>query len=300
MFPGFDRMNDMFIANSQRHKKMIKPFLIVALCGTLALCLRLQRDRLFPPSSTPSSSSNSGSSTSSKLAHVLSQNSIQAIHNKTLGFGDVYFIHMPGRTDKLDTLRLLTSFTNISYSIIPGVDGKEIPHVAWPGFYKEGTRAASITGCWRAHMNAAAAILDNNLSSALILEDDADWDVSLKTQLTRFALGSRHILDAPTSSEPLSPYGDGWDMLWIGHCAQNKPTQPFSRFIIANDTTVRPANHGRWHLWTPEPTLTYDLPHNGTTRVVYRSAGGMCSYAYALSYAGARKYISELIFPKRQ
>ena len=276
------------MTNSQRHKKMIKPLLIVALCGILALCLGLQRGRLFPSSSLPSSSSSPGPSTSSKLAHVLSQNSIQAIQNSTLGFGDVYFIHMPSRTDKLDSLRLLTSITNISYNLIPGVDGKEIPRVAWPGFYKEGDRWASITGCWRAHINAAASILDNNLSSALILEDDADWDVSLKTQLTQFALGSRHILGAPTSSEPLSPYGDGWDMLWLGHCAQNSPAKPFSRFIIANDTTVRPAGI-RLHLWNPESTLTYDLPHNRTTRVVYRSAGGMCSYAYALSYAGARK-----------
>lgn len=288
-------MNTVFMTKAQRHKKMIKPLLIVALCAILALFLGLQRDRLFPSSSLQSSSSNSSPSTSSKLAHVLSQNSIQAIHNNTLGFGDVYFIHMPGRTDKLDSLRLLTSITNISYTLIPGVDGKGIPHVAWPGFYKEGERAASITGCWRAHINAAASILDNNLSSALILEDDADWDVSLKNQLTQFALGTRHILDAPTSSEPLSPYGDGWDMLWLGHCAQNKPTKPFSRFIIANDTTVRPAGH-RWHLWNPEPTLTYDLPHNRTTRVVYRSAGGMCSYAYALSYTGAQKLLYYLSY----
>lgn len=202
---------------------------------------------------------------------------------------------MPGRTDKLDSLRLLTSITNISYTIIPGVDGKEIPHVAWPGFYKEGERAASISGCWRAYINAAASILDNNLWFALILEDDADWDVSLKTQLTQFALGSRHILDALISSEPLSPYGDGWDMLWLGHCAQSRPTKPFPRFIIVNDITVRPAGH-RWHLWNPEPTLTYDLPHNHTTRVVYRSAGGMCSYAYALSYANAQKLLYYLSY----
>ena len=298
MYSGFDKMNTVLRTNSQRHKKMIKPLLIVILCAILALCVRFQRDRLFPSSSLPSSSSNPVPATSSKLAHVLSQKSIQAIHNRTLGFGSVSFINMPGRTDKLDSLRLLTSTTNISYNIIAGVDGKEIPHVAWPGFYKEGGRAAGITGCWRAHMDFAGSILDNNLSSALILEDDSDWDVSLKTQLTQFAIGSRHILNAPTSSEPLSPYGDGWDMLWIGHCAQNRPTKPFSRFIIANDTTVRPAKH-RWHLWNPEPTLTYDLPHNSTTRVVYRSAGGSCSYGYALSYTGARKYISDLILPKQ-
>ena len=286
------------MTNCQPHQKMIKPLLTVVVFGVLALCFRLRSDRLFPSSSIPSSSSNPGPSTTSKLDHVLSPNSIQAIHNNTLGFGDVYFIHMPDRTDKLDSLRLLTSITNISYKIIPGVDGLGMPHVTWPGFYEEGAKAAGITGCWRAHMNAAAAIIDNNLSSALIVEDDADWDVYLKTQLTQFALGSRYILDAPTSSEPLSPYGDTWDMLWLGYCAQNKPEQPSARFIIENDTTVRVPNH-RLHMWNPEQTLTYDLPHNRSTRVVYRSAGGCCSFSYALSYTGARKYISELIFPKR-
>lgn len=144
-------------------------------------------------------------------------------------------------------------------------------------------------------MNAAASILDNHLSSALIVEDDADWDVSLKTQLTQFALGSRHILNASTSSEPLSPYGDGWDMLWIGHCAQDAPSKPFARFIIANDSTTPPAGR-RWSLWNPEQTLTYDLPHNHTTRVVYQPTGGICSYAYALSYTGAQKMIYHLSY----
>ena len=298
----FDRMISVFTTKSQHQRKMIKPLSIVALFAILALCVHLQRDRLFPLSSSPSSSSSSISSnprpsTSTKLAHSLTQKSIDAINNKTLGFGEVYFIHMLGRTDKLDALRLITSITGISYKIIPGVDGKELPHVAWPGFYKEGDQAAGITGCWRAHMDAAGAIIDNNLSSALIVEDDADWDVGLKTQLTQFALGSRHFLDA-SSSEPRSPYGDGWDMLWFGYCAQSEPTKkPFSRFIITNDTTVRSPDH-RLHMWNPEPSLTYDLPHNKTTRVVYRSAGGICSFAYALSYTGARKYISNLIFPK--
>ena len=297
MFAGFERINTVFVMNCQPHQKMIKPLLTVLVLGVLALCFRLRSDRLFP-SSIASSSSSPSPSTTSNLGHVLSPNSVQAIRNNTLGFGDVYIIHMPDRTDKLDSIRLITSITNISYKIIPGVDGLAMPHVAWPGFYKEGGKAAGITGCWRAHMNAAAAIIDNNLSSGLIVEDDADWDINIKTQLTRFALGTRHILDASTSSEPLSPYGDNWDMLWIGHCAQSSPEQPFARFIIENDTTVRAPNH-RWHLWNPEKTLTHDLPHNRSSRVVYRSAGGCCSFAYALSYTGARKYISEPIFPKR-
>lgn len=273
--------------DSQHYKKMLKPVLFFAAFVLLSLCFRFQRENLFLPSSHPTPSP------ASTLNHMLSRNSIQAIRNSTLGFGDIYVINMPGRTDKLDALRLITSVTNISFTVVAGVDGKTIPHVAWPGFYKEDR--VSNTGSWRAHINAAASILDNHLLSALIVEDDADWDVSLKTQFTQFALGSRHILNASTSSEPLSPYGDGWDMLWPGHCAQDAPSKPFARFFIANDTTTPPAGH-RWSLWNPEDTLTYDIPHNHTTRVVYQPVGGVCSYAYALSYTGAQKMLYHLSY----
>ena len=266
---------------------MLKPLLLVAAFLLLSLCFQIRRERLFPLSSEP------GPRVEPHLSHTLSPKSIHTIHNSTLGFGDIYLINMPSRTDKLDAFRLITSVTNISYSVIPGVDGKQIPHVAWPGFYEEGRE--SNTGSWRAHMNAAASILDKHLSSALIVEDDADWDAYLHTQLSQFALGSRHILDTPTSSEPHSPYGDGWDMLWLGHCAQDAPRQPFERFIIANDTTVPPAGR-RWSMWNPEETLTYDLQHNRSTRVVYRPTGGVCSYAYALSYSGAQKVLYHLSY----
>ena len=84
-------------------------------------------------------------------------------------------------------------------------------------------------------------------------------------------------------------------MLWLGHCAQDKPPKPFPRFFIANDTTVPPPS-GRWTMWNPEEDLTYDIAHNRTTRVVYRSSGGICAYAYALSYSGAQKMLFHLSY----
>lgn len=181
-------------------EEMLKPLLLVCAFASLSLLFRFQRELFsfsFSPSAPPSSQQGS------KLAHTLSPNSKEAIHNSTLGFADIYLINLPGRTDKLDAFRLLASVTNLSYTVVAGVDGSTIQHIAWPGFYKEG-RESNI-GSWRAHMNAVASILDNRLSSALIIEDDADWDVNLKTQLTRFALGSRYILNAPISSMHLYP-----------------------------------------------------------------------------------------------
>ena len=132
-YPPFHYVNTVSLTNSQRFKKMLKPLLFVSAFAILSLCFRYQRKRLFPSSS----SSHPAPPTSSTLDHALSPESIQAIHNSTLGFGDIYMINMPGRTDKLDALRLLASVTNISYTVVPGVDGKQIPHVAWPGFYEE-------------------------------------------------------------------------------------------------------------------------------------------------------------------
>lgn len=125
---------------------------MVAAFAILSLCFRFQRGSLFPSSSHPAPP------TGSKLDHALSPDSIHAIHNSTLGFGEILMTNMPGRTDKLDALRLFTSVTNISYTVVLGVDGKQIPHVAWPRFYKEDLE--SRTGSWRTHMNAAASIID--------------------------------------------------------------------------------------------------------------------------------------------
>jgi hypothetical protein len=94
-------------------------------------------------------------------------------------------------------------------------------------------------------------VVENNIASALILEDDTDWDIRIKSQMKTFAKASRILVqpmrDAadeyldPTYPHPQegqehgdfsldnlertreptsSPYGDleRWDMLWVGHC----------------------------------------------------------------------------------
>lgn len=69
--------------------------------------------------------------------------------------------------------------------------------------------------------------MDSGWSSALILEDDADWDVSLKSQLKEFAKAAHTIESRQgTSDDQLhphnrtsSPYGSKWDLLWLGICA---------------------------------------------------------------------------------
>ncbi|KAI4177151.1 MAG: hypothetical protein LQ343_000633 [Gyalolechia ehrenbergii] len=166
---------------------------------------------------------------------------------------------------------------------------KALPGVSLIEPFKEGEMRDNIIGCWRSHMQAAHNIVNNRLSSALIFEDDADWDVSFRSQLLNFAIGSQWLLNTPAGHTPHSPYGDDWDLLWLGHCALAPIQTDPRRVLLENDPSTTPFNH-RFNLGTIPDMTHYD----NTTRIMYATNGGTCLYAYALSYRGAQKILFHL------
>lgn len=149
-------------------------------------------------------------------------------------------------------------------------------------------------GSWRGHMNAIRAIIENRLSSALIMEDDMDWDVNIKSQLAKFAPGARQIADTSSSPAPDSPYGSEWDVLWLGHCGEHFPemVEPkldnadSRKYIIEDDPTVPGYDEIKGFIkWEEYPEHT---------RFVHRTGGPICTFAYALSYKGAQKVLYAL------
>lgn len=164
--------------------------------------------------------------------------------------------------------------------------------------------------------------MEEDLDSALIMEDDMDWDVRLKPQLELAASGARAILStlpdglfphgrvsasssysSSSTSSPASPYGDDWDVLWLGHCGE-----PFPEDLPENQNLpdTDPGFQAMARKWTilgdatvpPPDRLTglVDYAAHGPplTRWVHVSAAPICSFAYALSRAGARKVLYEL------
>ncbi|KAF2205540.1 glycosyltransferase family 25 protein [Delitschia confertaspora ATCC 74209] len=251
---------------------------------------------------------------------------LQDVYNTTLGFEQILVVNLPQRTDRRDALSLAASFSNIKLDWIPGVKGSEVLDLTMPldkGFAppKEATK-----GSWRAHLNAIHTIIDRNLSSALIMEDDMDWDLRIKDQLRDFALSSRALIQ-PLFSNPsayrdpsfpnpaaeksitnipfsflpdtipptFSPYGDDWDVLWLGHCGMyipNESTDSHSkgRVVHENDKTV--PIRGKLHKKYGPPTLQDEYPDH--TRIVHHAHAPICSTAYAVSLRGARKILYEL------
>lgn len=132
------------------------------------------------------------------------------------------------------------------------------------------------------------------------MEDDMDWDVRLKAQLELVAQGTRSLQSS--SRHPGSPYGDDWDVLWLGHCGElfpedlkeNKDRAPDDpgmqrltrKFVIEQDATVPPLDH--------LTGLVNFTAHPEFTRWVHVTAAPICSFAYALSRRGAQKVLLAL------
>ncbi|TRX96439.1 hypothetical protein FHL15_002711 [Xylaria flabelliformis] len=212
--------------------------------------------------------------------------------NRTLGFSKIFAIGLPERTDKRDAFALTSALTGFHVEFMDGVRGESIPDQAVPPGVDRKALMETNLGSWRGHMNAIRRIVEEDLESALIIEDDMDWDVRLKTQLKEVAKGARHFM--PPGKTSSSPYGDSWDVLWLGHCGEvfpeqlpeneGKPEHP--KYTILNDQTLPPPG---------KLTGLVDFAsHPAFTRWVHVSGGPICSFAYALSQSGARKVLFDL------
>ncbi len=119
------------------------------------------------------------------------------------------------------------------------------------------------------------------------------------------------VHNAPRYEKPVvTPYGDDWDVLWLGHCGTELPSPPpeppraggskakpkpqptqLSRLqvTIPNDITVPVPKHLKPHPFALQDALGELFPPH--TRVVHAATGTLCTQAYAVSQRGARKLL---------
>jgi hypothetical protein len=265
--------------------------------------------------------------------------------NYSYQFQKILVINLPARTDHKDAFILSSAVTGIKGTFIDGIDGKDVSNKSLP--HGDITLSEGNKGSWRAHLNAIqqcvfeyltenrwrliknTRIVAQDLSSALIVEDDVDWDIHLKSQLYAFA-GAVQVLTQPLASnnaryadptfptpsegmDPeeihigpnslppatlaphLSPYGDNWDMLWLGHCGTRFPDKerdrnlPRGRVLLA-DETVPASQHVSLQFGTDELVTRYA----NHTRAVHHTAEGVCSLAYAVTQRAARQILYDL------
>lgn len=221
-------------------------------------------------------------------------------------------LNFPDRLDKLDGFTSAAAATGITAITILAIRGQDVADDTLPSTdglpQKEGQRDDAV-GSWRSHLNFAREVVAQRLATALIMEDDADWDTSLKNQLQLFAQASQYITGAPPASADaksstkkspalLSPYGSDWDLLWLGHCGSSIAPNDKRRYLIENDDTVAPPFR-RSNQKLRDLVDTDSLGYANSTRVMYATNGGRCTHSYALSQQGARRVLATLSTARR-
>ncbi|CAL5874770.1 uncharacterized protein PFLUO_LOCUS9072 [Penicillium psychrofluorescens] len=216
------------------------------------------------------------------------EKSLGEISNATLGFERVFAIGFEDRMDKRDAMTIGASLSGMKLEWIEGVRWKDINEKAYPAGWDKRRNNPAELGAWRAHLNVLQKIVADGISTALIFEDDIDWDVTIRAQLIEFSRGAR-ALQNTNSSSPHSPYGDDWEVLWLGACAMRTRDASYV-YQIPDDPTVPPFKHRGEMIYPPfvKPSEMHK------TRFVLERVEALCTLAYAVTYESARSILASL------
>lgn len=149
--------------------------------------------------------------------------------------------------------------------------------------------------------------LKSGLESAVILEDDVDWDIRLRSvQIPLAAKAVRKLAASEnyTTDEPTYWAGQSfWDLLYVGHCGdyfdtvyngykkgRQNPSDLTSRshLIYDDETTL---GYKDLHPWTEMLFQDIEVPEH--KRVIYRSEFPLCTFAYAVTRSSARRLLDQ-------
>lgn len=211
--------------------------------------------------------------------------------NSTLGFGAVYVVSRPDspRRHSLRNAAILTSL-DITIPIQPiWTDGD----VASIQASENSTIDRGSVLAWLGHQNALQTFLRSNDDTALIIEDDVDWDVRLRQdQIPQTAYAIRELLGSHTTGY----YGNTnhWDIIWLGHCGDFfDASQGSALSVIKSYHDSAMPDLENLHPWTRDFMHSIGASQN-KQRLVHKSVSPLCTFAYAITRVAAERVLTEL------
>ncbi|KAH6638960.1 hypothetical protein C7974DRAFT_305869 [Boeremia exigua] len=214
--------------------------------------------------------------------------------NATLGFGTILAVSRP-HSRRRPGLLWAANLTDVEI-VIPSqpvwsdADLDALLHESESAISKGSARA------WLGHLNALRSFLETDKVTALIIEDDVDFDISIRSHQIPLLASSIRALLRNASAVHTAPYwGDDkdWDLLYPGHCDDALPTEAnpllSHAHLMYTDTTV--PFHSLLHPDTSNFLASMRIPES--TRLVHRSFAPFCTFAYAVTRRAAERFVSE-------
>lgn len=218
--------------------------------------------------------------------------------NATLGFGAVVAVSH-ATSPRRSALVFAANMTSIDLTIpdqpVWTDADLEAFHSPKGSRIKKGSALA-----WMGHLSALKWFLSTDLETAIILEDDVDWDIHLRTsQVPLAAAAMQQLLTThPPTKTPArrgarSTYWGplDWELLFLGHCGDIFPESQLqeSAFLAYADDSLMPA--ARLHTKTAAFLRRLGMPEH--VRLAHRSHWPLCTFAYGVTRASARRILDE-------
>ncbi|KAI7161407.1 hypothetical protein KC349_g2797 [Hortaea werneckii] len=186
-----------------------------------------------------------------------------------LGFEEILVVTAGFHDWRAQGLKAAAERTGLAVTILQQPSGTEQQKKAFHrGDKYESWNLPGSTGCWLGHLHALRYFLSTKQTTALILEDDADWDVEIKAQVVRAQDHLRKLTEPAADSL----WGTEWDVLYLGHCGDRLHAHHKN---YEDSATPNLTTYEGFHYGTLEP-----MPSG--LRAVHQSTRPVCTYGYAL------------------
>lgn len=215
----------------------------------------------------------------------------QAPANSTLGFGGIYAVSRPD-SPRRQSLMSAAGLTNLEILIPtqPAWSESDIASIQAPA--NSSLDRGSVLA-WLGHRNALETFMRSTDETALIMEDDVDWDVRLRQdQIPQTAYAIRELLGSHSGGY----YGNtnNWDIIWLGHCGDFfNASQGSNLSIIKSYHDPAMPDFDNLHPWTKDFMNGIGANEN-KQRLVHESVSPLCTFAYAITRAAAKRVLTEL------
>ncbi|KAF2271886.1 uncharacterized protein EI97DRAFT_366464, partial [Westerdykella ornata] len=190
--------------------------------------------------------------------------------NATLDFQEIIYLSMPYRTDRQDQLSLIAAVSGLKLTMLPGVP----------------------------HANAWRYIIDNDIQSALIIEDDVDWDVNIKDIMglmnwqlrynNTIRWGAGNVQQGWNEDCPYA--GCDWDELFVGQCdGKHNPERLDLHSVFPDPNSDKLENMPDWV--QKDMTEVWNLTESEGIRVLSATFQPICLMGYGVSRMGAMRML---------
>lgn len=122
-------------------------------------------------------------------------------------FGKIYCINLESRPDRKKRCKEIFSHFNLNVNFINAIDGKKIQNT-------NGLKSGA-AGCCLSHKMVYEDILNNNIKTALIMEDDVEFDKDVEKRFYEY----------------YKMVPEDWQMIYFGGNHRNKKIKMINRHV---------------------------------------------------------------------